>query len=155
MLSAHALNFPCSAKATKSGDGMQVMEYAYDNSRKLNHHRTSALLGRSRSPIMHCIASSICYFSLCIITLRPFLVSREVCGEAHYTGTHITSINVFNINLEVLHVFPLLVPSLLDAVGHCIVHACYEEWMWNYCVYVWTELRIQPFTNHSADAKGH
>ena len=34
MLSAHALNFPCSAKATKSGDGMQVMEYADDNSRQ-------------------------------------------------------------------------------------------------------------------------
>ena len=25
----------------------------------INHHRTSALLGRSRSPIMHCIDSSI------------------------------------------------------------------------------------------------
>ena len=31
MLSAHDLNFPYSAKA--SGDGMQVMEYADDNSR--------------------------------------------------------------------------------------------------------------------------
>ena len=29
-MSAHALNFPCSAKAS---DGMQVMEYADDNSR--------------------------------------------------------------------------------------------------------------------------
>ena len=78
----------------------------------------------------------ICYSS---ITLQPFLVSREVCVETHYTATHVTSISVFNINLEVLHVFPVLVPSLLDAVGHCIVHACYEE----FC-----------FTNHSADAKG-
>ena len=66
----------------------------------------------------------VCYFSLYLITLQPF---REVCGETHYTAAHVTSINVFNINLVVLHVFPLLVPSLLDAVGHCIVHACCEE----------------------------
>ena len=78
------------------------------------------------------------------LTVPNYLTTfPKVCGET--TATHVTSINVSNINLEVLLVFPLLVPSLLDAVGHCIVHACYEEWMWNYCVYVLTYICIyQP-----------
>ena len=78
------------------------------------------------------------------LTVPNYLTTfPKVCGET--TATHVTSINVSNINLEVFLVFPLLVPSLLDAVGHCIVHACYEEWMWNYCLYVWTYICIyQP-----------
>ena len=31
-----------------------------------------------------------------------------------------------------------------SSVGHCIVHACYEEWMWNYCMYVWTYVMYLP-----------
>ena len=72
-------------------------------------------------------------FFLTVHTLQPFLVSREVCGETHYTATHVTFINMFNINLEVLHVFPLLVPSLLDAVGHNFLCKIFSWLVHMYC----------------------
>ena len=52
---------------------------------KLNHHRTSALLGRSRSPIMHCIASSIIIYIYVTVRRRAnriielsYVVSSEL-----------------------------------------------------------------------------
>ena len=86
MLSAHALKFPCSAKGYKKvANSWNMQMTIVEWNTQLNHHRTSALLGRSRSPIMHCIASSIC-------SLHGFFYPLRACAARVSTWFVIPSV---------------------------------------------------------------